>query len=209
MIVSLPSLPQKPGIAGRPFFGIEADVVDVQGTRLRDGEKGLLVIRKPWPSALRTCWNDEERFEQYWSEIKGVYCAGDLAIRDSDGYIKIIGRSDDVINISGHRIGTAEAESAIGTHPAVAEVAVIAKSHEIKGQAIKAFVVLKSGHSESDQLRNEIKLQVKSEIGSYAVPEEVVFVPTLPKTRSGKIMRRVLRAQESGEDVGDLSTIED
>jgi acetyl-CoA synthetase len=209
MIVALPSVPQKPGSAGKPFFGVEVDIVDKQGMSLQDGEKGHLVIRKPWPSALRTCWGDDERFKQYWNEIPGVYCAGDLAIRDKDGYIQIIGRSDDVINVSGHRIGTAEAESALATHPTVAEAAVIAKKHEIKGQCIKAFVVLKDNKQESDEMRDSIKMQVRNEIGGYAVPEEIEFVEKLPKTRSGKIMRRILRAQESGEEVGDLSTLED
>jgi acetyl-CoA synthetase len=209
MIVALPSIPQKPGIAGKPFFGIEVDIVDKKGKSLADGEKGFLVIRRPWPGALRTCWGDDDRFSQYWNEIPGVYCAGDLAIRDKDGYIKIIGRSDDVINVSGHRIGTAEAESALATYPSIAEAAVIPKEHEIKGQSIKAFVVLKEGEKESEQLRESIKLQVRKEIGGYAVPEEVEFVEKLPKTRSGKIMRRILRAQETGDDVGDLSTLED
>ena len=209
MIVSLPGLPQKPGVAGKPFFGIDVDIVDKEGNKVKNGEKGFLVVRKPWPSALRTCWNDEDRFKQYWSEIDGVYCAGDIAIQDKDGYIQILGRSDDVINVSGHRIGTAELESALLVHTAVAEAAVIGVDDEIKGQAIKAFVILKSGFDESEILRSAISDTVRSEIGGYAVPKEIEFVHKLPKTRSGKIMRRVLRAKESGEDAGDLSTLED
>ncbi len=209
MIVSLPSLLQKPGKAGKPFFGIDVDIVNTDGESVTDGEKGLLVIRKPWPSALRTCWGDPERFAHYWNEIEGVYTAGDVAIRDTDGYIQILGRSDDVINVSGHRIGTAEAESAIATHPSVAEVAVIGKDHEIKGQCIKAFVVLKTGENQSTELTDGIQQQVRKELGGYAVPDEIEYVSTLPKTRSGKIMRRILRAQEAGDDIGDVSTLED
>ncbi|MDP1709657.1 MAG: AMP-binding protein, partial [Candidatus Komeilibacteria bacterium] len=165
--------------------------------------------RKPWPAGLRTCWNDEKRFADYWNEIPGVYCTGDFAIKDEDGYIQIIGRADDVINVSGHRIGTAEAESALVAHSSVAEAAVIGKSHEIKGQSLKAFIVLKPHIEVTDELRDDIKLQVRHELGGYAVPDEIEFVPKLPKTRSGKIMRRLLRAQEAGEEAGDLTTLED
>jgi|GEM_PF-1091 len=209
MIVTLPSLPQKPGQAGLSFFGIEADIVDKEGNSLPAGEKGFLVIRKPWPAALRTCWHDEERFAIYWNEIPGVYCTGDFAIKDEDGYIQIIGRADDVLNISGHRIGTAEVESALVSHQAVAESAAIGKQHEIKGQSLKVFIVLKPGIELLDQLQDDIKLHVRHELGGYAVPDEIEFVPKLPKTRSGKIMRRLLRAQEAGEEAGDLTTLED
>ena len=208
MIVSLPGVPQKPGIAGKPFFGIEADVVDKQGVSVGANKKGFLVVRKPWPSALRTCLNNQARFEQYWNEIPGVYFSGDFAIKDEDGDIQVLGRSDDVINISGHRIGSAEVENALVAHPAVSEAAVIGKPHEIKGEMIKTFVVLRPGFTQSDELVKEIKNHVKEQIASMAVPDEIEFVQSLPKTRSGKIMRRVLKARELGGDEGDLSVLD-
>jgi acetyl-CoA synthetase len=208
LIVTLPGLRQKPGIAGKPFYGIDADVVDKNGTSVPPGQKGFLVIRKPWPSALRDCLNDHERFEKYWNEIKGVYFSGDFAIKDDDGDIQILGRSDDVINVSGHRVGSAEVENALASHPAVSESAVIGKPDEIKGERIKAFIVLKPGVTASDELIKEIKQHVKVEIASLAAPDEITFVPSLPKTRSGKIMRRVLKAEELGQDQGDLTVLE-
>jgi acetyl-CoA synthetase len=209
MIVTLPGLRQKPGIAGKPFYGIDADVVDERGVSVPAGQKGFLVIRKPWPSALRDCLNDHERFEKYWNEIPGnVYFSGDFAIKDKDGDIQILGRSDDVINVSGHRVGSAEVENALVSHPAVSESAVIGKPDEIKGERIKAFIVLKPGVAASDDLIAAIKQHVKIEIAALAVPDEITFVPSLPKTRSGKIMRRVLKAEELGRDKGDLSVLD-
>ena len=211
MITTIPSYPQKPGKAGKPFFGIEADVVDEEGNPLPPNAEGYLVIKKPWPSALRTCWGEPERFEKYWTQIKGKqwYLPEDMATKDEDGYIMILGRADDVLNVSGHRIGTAEVESALVSHPAVAEAAVIGKPHEIKGQSIKAFIILKTSYEPSEELKKEIKEHVKHELGPIAVPDEIEFVEKLPKTRSGKIMRRVLRAKELGLPLGDTSTLED
>ncbi len=209
MIVTLPSMPQKPGRAGLPFFGVEAMVVNRHGTPVPPHTVGLLIIKKPWPSALRTCFGEPERFHKYWNEIEGVYFAGDLATMDEDGYIMILGRSDDVLNVSGHRIGTAEVESALVSHHSVAEAAVIGKPHEIKGQSIKAFVILKHGIEKTDDLKELIRQQVKHELGAIGVPDEMDFVDKLPKTRSGKIMRRVLKAKEMGTEAGDTSTLED
>ncbi len=208
LIVTLPGLRQKPGIAGKPFYGIDADVVDEHGARVPAGQKGFLVIRKPWPSALRDCLNDHERFEKYWNEIKGVYFSGDFAIKDEDGDIQILGRSDDVINVSGHRVGSAEVENALVSYPAVSESAVIGKPDEIKGERIKAFIVLKPGVTASDELAQAIRQHVKIEIAALAAPDEIAFVPSLPKTRSGKIMRRVLKAGELGQNQGDLSVLD-
>ncbi len=209
MITTVPAYPQKPGKAGKPFFGIEADVVDKKGNPIEPNKVGYLIIKKPWPSALRTCWGEPERFNKYWSEIGNYYFAGDMATKDEDGYIMILGRADDVINVSGHRIGTAEVESALVSHPAVAEAAVIGKPHDIKGESIKAFVILKQGYEVSDNLGKDIKMHVRHELGSLAVPDEIEFVEKLPKTRSGKIMRRVLKAKELGMPLGDISTLED
>jgi len=209
MVVTLPSCRQKPGKSGKQFFGIQAEVVDKNGEPAEADQVGFLVIKAPWPGALRTCWNQPERFEEYWTQIKGYYFAGDLATRDEDGYIMILGRSDDVLTVSGHRIGTAEVESALVAHPAVAEAAVIGKPDEIKGQQIKGFVILTQGTAFTDDLADKIKHQVRQELGALAIPREIEAVESLPKTRSGKIMRRVLKARETGEDVGDTSTMAD
>jgi len=209
MITTIPSYPQKPGKAGKPFLGIEADVVNKEGKPVETNTVGYLVIKRPWPSALRNCWGEPERFEKYWNEIPGVYTTGDLATKDEDGYIMILGRADDVINVSGHRIGTAEVESALVSHPSVAEAAVIGKPHDVKGECIKAFLILKEGENPCEELEKDIKLQVRKELGALAVPEEIEFVDKLPKTRSGKIMRRVLKAKELGMPLGDVSTLED
>ncbi len=209
MVVTLPGLPQKPGKAGFPFYGIDAGVVNQSGQELPINEKGFLVVKKPWPGALRGCWNNPERFNQYWSEFPGVFFTGDFAIKDEDGYIQILGRSDDVINVSGHRIGTAEVENVLVAHVAVAEAAVIAKPDEIKGERLKAFVVLKTEIVGDEVLKSNIQKFIKAEIASFAVPEEIEFVSSLPKTRSGKIMRRVLKAKELGQSEGDLTTLED
>lgn len=209
MIVSLPACDQKPGRAGLPFFGIDADIVNRRGEKVPPNTVGMLVIRKPWPSALRTCYGEPERFNKYWEEIEGMYFAGDLATKDEDGYFMILGRADDVLNVSGHRIGTAEVESALVANANVAEAAVIGKPHEIKGQSIKAFVILKQHVERSDELKHAINVTVRHELGSIGVPDEIEFVDRLPKTRSGKIMRRVLKAKELGTDTGDTSTLED
>ncbi|RTZ59265.1 MAG: acetate--CoA ligase [Gammaproteobacteria bacterium] len=199
----------KPGYAGRPFFTVEVDVVDKNGNPLPPNHVGLLVIKTPWPSMLRTVWGNPERYEKYWNIVPGYYCPEDLASKDEEGFITILGRADDVLNVAGHRIGTAEIESAIIEHPSVAESAVIGKPDEIKGQKIKAFVVLKLGVTPSEELKEEIRKTVREVLGPIAVPDEIEFVEKLPKTRSGKIMRRLLRAKELGLEVGDLSTLED
>lgn len=207
MIVALPCLPQKPGKAGKPFFGVRADIVDKKGDSVPAGKKGQLVIRGPWPSSLRQCWKDRERFLQYWNG--DAFFTGDMALRDEDGYIQILGRADDVLNVSGHLIGTGEIENALLSHPAVAEAAAIGKPHFITGQTIKAFVCLCAGQQDSDELKNEIKAHVRAQIGNHAVPSEIEFSNALPKTKSGKIMRRLLLAQELGAQAGDTSTLED
>ncbi len=209
MLVTMPSMTQKPGRAGLPFLGIEADVVNRKGESLPPNSVGLLVVKKPWPGALRTCYGEPERFNKYWEEIEGVYFAGDLATKDENGYIMVLGRADDVLNVSGHRIGTAEVESALVSHTSVAEAAVIGKPHDVKGESIKGFVILKKDISIHENLIQEIKNQVKVELGSMGVPDEIEFVESLPKTRSGKIMRRVLKAKEMGTETGDTSTLED
>lgn len=209
MITTVPSYPAKPGKAGKPFFTIEAAVVDSSGKELPPNTVGNLVIKSPWPSMLRTCWGEPERYEKYWNTIPGYYLTGDLASYDEEGYIMILGRADDVLNVAGHRIGTMEVESALVDYPAVAEAAVIGKPHEIKGESIKAFVILKKGYEPSEKLVEEIKQHVRNVLGAIAVPDEMEFVEKLPKTRSGKIMRRVLKAQELGLPVGDISTLED
>ncbi len=209
MIVTIPSMDQKPGKAGLPFFGVKAEVIDKSGRPVAANSVGFLIIRSPWPAALRTCWNDDARFRKYWEEIPGVFYAGDFATMDSEGYIMILGRADDVLNVSGHRIGTAEVESALVAHEAVAEAAVIGKPHEIKGESIKAFCILVNGSNPSDDLLASIKSVVRRELGSLAVPDEIDFVEKLPKTRSGKIMRRLLKAKELGKDPGDVSTLEE
>ncbi len=209
MITTIPSYPMKPGKAGKPFFTIEAAIVDKNGNELPPNTVGYLVIKNPWPSMLRTCWGNPERYEKYWKEIDNVYNADDLASIDEDGYIMIVGRADDVLSVAGHRIGTMEVESAVVEHPDVVEAAVIGKPDPIKGQKIKAFVVLKVGVRPTEELKKGIQNTVREILGPIAVPEEIEFVDKLPKTRSGKIMRRVLRAQELGLEVGDLSTLED
>lgn len=209
MITPLPSIPLKPGSAFKPFFGIEADVVDEKGNSVPPNKEGHLIIRKPWPAMLLDVYNNPTRYrETYFEKIPNVYETGDFAKKDEDGYFWIIGRSDDVIKVSGHRLGTAEIESAFVSHLSVAEAAVIGKPHEVKGESIKAFIILKHGITPSDQLKDELKQQVRKMIGPIATPDEIDFVDKLPKTRSGKIMRRVLKAQELGQPLGDTSTLE-
>ncbi len=212
MLAPLPgAIPTKPGSATVPFFGIVPDIVTKSGEPVPTGHGGLLVIRKPWPSMARTIWGDRERYlKTYWSEVPGCYFSGDGARRDEDGYYWLMGRVDDVINVSGHRLGTMEVESALVAHKAVSEAAAVGKSHEMKGQAISVFVTLESGRHPSPELREELRAWVAKEIGSLARPDDVRFVEALPKTRSGKIMRRLLRElAEHGEIKGDTSTLED
>jgi acetyl-CoA synthetase len=212
MIAPLPgAIATKPGSATRPFPGVIADVVTRDGKSVPPGSGGFLVIKQPWPSMLRTIYRDPDRYvAQYWSEIPGMYFAGDGARKDEDGYFWILGRVDDVINVSGHRLSTMEVESALVAHSAVAEAAVVARPDEIKGQAIAAFVTLESGHQPSDDLKSELRRWVAKEIGALARPDDIRFADALPKTRSGKIMRRLLREiATSGEVRGDVTTLED
>ena len=211
MIAPVPgAVPAKPGSATRPLPGIVADVVDRSGKSVGANEGGFLVLKQPWPSMMRTIYGDPDRFKkQYWSDIEGVYFTGDGARRDEDGYFWIMGRIDDVINVSGHRIGTMEVESALVSHPTVAEAAVVGRPDDLKGQGIVAFVTLAGGHSPVPGLKDELKSHVGKAIGSFAKPEEIRFTDALPKTRSGKIMRRLLRDLASGATVGDTTTLED
>jgi acetyl-CoA synthetase len=212
MITPLPgATPTKPGSGTKPFPGIEADVMTREGQPVSPNEGGYLVIKRPWPAMLRTIWGDDERYrEQYWSQIDGVYFAGDGARRDADGYFWIMGRIDDVINVSGHRLGTAEVESALVSHKAVAEAAVVGRPDDLKGSAIVAFVTLEGTHKATDELKEELRAQVAKEIGALARPDEIRFSDALPKTRSGKIMRRLLREiATSGTVAGDVTTLED
>jgi acetyl-CoA synthetase len=209
LITPLPTVPLKPGSATRPFLGIEADVVDREGNSLPANAGGFAVIKKPWPSMMRTIYKDPERYKVYWNTIPNCYTAGDVCHKDADGYMWFMGRADDVIKVAGNRLGTAEVESALVSHHAVAEAAVIGKPHKTVGESIKAFIILKQGEKESPELIQSIKDQVLKELGKIGVPSEIDIVPSLPKTRSGKIMRRVLKAKELGQDPGDISTIEE
>jgi acetyl-CoA synthetase len=210
MIAPLPGLTKtKPGSATKPLPGIIADVVDDDGQPVEKGG-GNLVIKYPWPSMLRTVWGDDERFRNtYFGKFPGWYLPGDAAHKDEDGYIWILGRIDDVINVSGHRIGTMEVESALVSHPAVAEAAVIGRSDDVKGQAITAFVILKEGYEPSNAMTAELKETVAEQIGKLARPEEIYYTAELPKTRSAKIMRRLLRDIAEGRVLGDTTTLTD
>ena len=209
MITTIVGEPMKPGFAGKPIPGVIADVVDKKGNPVPPGTAGALVIREPWPSMMRTVYQNEERYRQYWSTIDTCYTAGDMAVKDEEGYFMIIGRSDDLIIVAGHNIGTAEVESALASHKAVAEAAVIGKPDPVKANTIKAFVILRQGNLPGEKLKNEILHQVRMNLGPIAMPSEIEFVDSLPKTRSGKIMRRLLKAKEMGIDPGDISTLED
>jgi acetyl-CoA synthetase len=212
MISPIPgAVPTKPGSATRPFFGIQPEVVTRTGEPVAAGSGGLLVIRKPWPSMARTVFGDPERYlKTYWSDVPGCYFTGDGARQDADGYFWLMGRVDDVINVSGHRLGTMEVESALVAHPKVAEAAVVGRPDDLKGQAIAAFVTLESGNQPSNELKEELRRWVAKEIGSLARPDEIRFSEALPKTRSGKIMRRLLRDLAThGEIKGDVTTLED
>jgi len=212
MISPLPgATPTVPGTATRPIPGILLDIVTKEGDSVEENEGGYLVARHPWPSMLRGLWGDDERYRQtYWSEIPGMYFAGDGARRDSRGYYWIMGRVDDVINVSGHRLGTAEIESALVSHESVAEAAVVGRPDDIKGQAISAFVTLEGRRSGDADLKETLRQHVAKEIGSLAKPDDIRFTDMLPKTRSGKIMRRLLREIASGKAIaGDVTTLED
>lgn len=212
MITPIPgAIPTKPGSGTLPFPGIVPDIQTRDGVSVGKNQGGFLVITKPWPGMLRTIYNDPERFvKQYFSDIKGCYFTGDGARRDEDGYFWLMGRVDDVINVSGHRLGTMEVESALVSHPAVAEAACVGRPDEIKGQAVSAFVTLESGHLPSNELKEQLRLHVAHEIGPMAKPDDIRFTDSLPKTRSGKIMRRLLRDIASGnKTVGDTTTLED
>jgi acetyl-CoA synthetase len=210
MITPTPVVPLKPGSGTRPFFGQEAEIVDEEGNPVADDTEGYLTLKNPWPGMLRTIYGDDERYvKQYWSRFPGRYTTGDSAKRDKDGYYWIIGRVDDVIKVSGHRLGTAEVESALVSHPAVAEAAAIGLPHDVKGQAIHTFVMLRSGFTPSPELAEELRQHVSTHMGPIARPEDVKFVDKLPKTRSGKIMRRVLKARAQGLPEGDVSTLDE
>jgi acetyl-CoA synthetase len=212
IIAPLPIFPLKPGSATKPFFGIEVGIVDDDGNQVQPNEQGNLVIKNPWPGMACCVHEDRERWiETYWKKYEkfGWYHPGDAAKYDDDNYIWIIGRSDDVIKVSGYRLGTAEIESALVSHPAVAEAAAIALPHPLKGNAIHTYVILKKDFTVTAELENELKEQVTKLMGPIARPETITFVDALPKTRSGKIMRRVLKARAQGLDVGDISTLEE
>lgn len=210
MITPMPCVPLKPGSGTKPFPGLEVDILDEAGKPVKAVEEGFLVIKKPWPSMLRTIWNDPDRYvDQYWSKYPGMYLTGDSAKRDEDGYFWIIGRVDDVLKVSGYRLGTAEIESALVSHPAVAEAAAIGLPHEVKGNAIHTYVILRSGFERTDELIEQLRNHVGHEMGPIAKPEYIEVVDSLPKTRSGKIMRRVLKAKALGVDPGNISTLAD
>ncbi|MCH8801515.1 MAG: acetate--CoA ligase [Chloroflexi bacterium] len=204
------TMPVKPGRVGRALPGASLDIVDREGQPITEPDKGgFLVITRPFPHFYRTVFGDPERYAKDWNTIPGVYLTGDVALRDADGYYMVVGRADDVLNVAGHRIGSAEVESALVSHPAVAEAAVIGKPDELRGEIIKAFVTLRMGQEPSDEMVAALKLHVRNELGPIAVPAELEFMPTLPKTRSGKIMRRLLKANELGIDPGDITTLEE
>jgi acetyl-CoA synthetase len=212
MISPVPgAIPTKPGSATLPFFGVDPTVVDQQGHEVGPNVGGKLIIRRPWPSMLRTIYGDKARYrQQYWTEFKGNYLTGDGARRDEDGYFWIVGRIDDVLNVAGHRLGTSEIESALVSHAGVAEAAVVGRPDELKGQAVVAFVTVKTGVAASRELKDELRDHVAAHIGAIAKPDEVRFAEALPKTRSGKIMRRLLKEIASGAKVtGDTTTLED
>ncbi len=200
----------KPGSATRPFPGTEAEVVDGRGHPVPVNKGGYLVISKPWPAMLQTLYKDPERYRQvYWSQVPGKYFTGDGARVDEDGYLWLMGRIDDVINVAGHRIGTMEVESALVSHAKVAEAAVVGRPHPVKGQSLVAYVVLKGGARRSEALKRDLQKHVRGAIGAIAVPDELYITEKLPKTRSGKIMRRVIRSLVSGQEIGDTTTLED
>ena len=205
----LETIPLKPGSATRPIPGVDAAVVDESGKEVPPGTKGYLVIRNPWPGMLLTLWGDDEKYKSvYWSKYKNTYYPGDYAIKDKDGYFWLLGRADDVLKIAGHRLGTAELESGFVSHKSVAEAAVCGIPHDVKGESIIAFLVLREGMTPTESLKNEIINHIRKVIGPIATPDQLYFVSKLPKTRSGKIMRRLLKSMAKGEEIGDVSTLE-
>ena len=210
MITPMPCVALKPGSGTRPFPGVVMDILNEEGKPVAANEEGFLVIKEPWPAMIHTIYKDPERYvQQYWTKYPGVYMTGDSARRDEDGYYWVIGRVDDVLKVSGYRLGTAEIESALVSHPAVAEAAAIGLPHDVKGNAIHTYVILKTGIEKSDKLVDELRAHVAHEMGPIAKPDSIVFVESLPKTRSGKIMRRVLKARALGQEPKDLSTLEE
>jgi acetyl-CoA synthetase len=209
-VPGLETIPLKPGSAARPIPGVCLSVVDDGGNQVQPGSKGYLVVENPWPGMLLTLWSDNEKYKTvYWSKYKNMYYAGDYAIKDKDGYIWMLGRADDVLKVAGHRLGTAELESGFVSHKSVAEAAVCGVSHEVKGESIIAFVVLKGGIMPTPELKEDLVQHIRKTIGPIASPDQLHFVTKLPKTRSGKIMRRLLKAIAQDEKIGDISTIED
>ncbi|MGD8546213.1 MAG: acetate--CoA ligase, partial [Candidatus Bathyarchaeota archaeon] len=203
-------IPLKPGSATFPLPGIDAEVVGENGQPTPTGVRGYLVIKKPWPGMFMTLYKDPERFKQaYWSRFADVYYTGDYCMKDEDGYFWLLGRADEVLKIAGHRMGTMELESAVVSHPAVAEAAVIGKPHEVKGESIVVFTILKQAYNPSEELKKELISHLRKTVGPIATPEQIYFVSQLPKTRSGKIMRRVLKALVSDKPIGDVTTIKD
>jgi acetyl-CoA synthetase len=212
LIAPMPgAVPLKPGSGTLPMPGVLPEIIDMSGNPVGDDREGFLILKRPWPSMLRTIWGDPDRYaDQYWNKVPGVYFTGDAARRDKDGYFWILGRVDDVMNVSGHRLSTMEIESALVKHAAVAEAAVVGKPHEITGQAVCCFVTLKKGDYSHEVLGKELRQWVAHEIGPFARPEEIRFTEALPKTRSGKIMRRLLREIVTSHTVqGDVTTLED
>jgi acetyl-CoA synthetase len=212
MITPIPgAVATKPGSATKPFPGVVPEIVNMDGEQVPDGSGGFLVLRRPWPAMLRTIYGDPDRYvKQYFSQIKDAYFTGDGARKDKDGYFWVMGRVDDVINVSGHRLSTMEVESALVAHDYVAEAAVVGRPDEIKGQAIAAFVTLEGGRTPTPELKEELRKWVAKEIGALARPDDIRFTDSLPKTRSGKIMRRLLRElATNGEVKGDMTTLED
>ena len=212
MLTTFPgAMPARPGAAGLPFFGVKPEIVTGDGRKVAGTHGGFLIIREPWPSMLRTIWGDDERYrDQYWSEVPGNYFTGDGARRDDAGYFVVVGRIDDVLNVSGHRIGTAEIESCLVAHEAVAEAAAVGRPDDIKGQALVAFVTLRPGFDTDDEMKQTLRGHVSKHIGKFAHPDDIRFADSLPKTRSGKIMRRLLKDIAAGrETTQDASTLED
>jgi len=213
IITPLPgAIPTKPGSATMPFPGVDAVVLREDGSEAEENEGGYLCIRKPWPGMMRTVYGAHELFyKTYFSRFPGIYYTGDGARRDEDGYFWVMGRLDDVINVSGHRMGTAEIESALVSHPTVSEAAVVGYPHELKGQGIYAFVTLKLGVEQTDDLKKQLVVHVKKEIGPIAAPDKIHYADALPKTRSGKIMRRILKKIATGDisNIGDTTTLAD
>ncbi|HJW33458.1 MAG TPA: acetate--CoA ligase [Holophagaceae bacterium] len=206
---TLPTFEARLGKVGKPMPGVDAAIVDAQGKELPNGQGGLLVLRQPLPYMLRTVWNDPARYEAYWQQIPGTYCAGDVALKDQDGWFAVLGRADDVLNVAGHRIGTADVEGCLLRHPAVAESAVVGLPDPIKGECILAVVVVRAGTPTGPGLVASLKDHIRQDLGAIATPSDIIFKAALPKTRSGKILRRALKAEALGQDPGDLSTLAD